>query len=1137
MVELTPPQVRELTDEQAHAVAQREGDLLLSAAAGSGKTSVLVERFVRHVVDDGIAPGRILAITFTEKAAGELRRRIRARLLELGNREAAREAEGAWIGTIHGFCARLLRAHAVAAGLDPAFVVLDEPVSRELRDGAWEAALASWLDAGGDPVLDLVAAFGADQLRTAIEDVHGVLRSAGQTAPRLPVPPPAPAPDASKLLRLRDDAAAALAGAGDGKTVAAARDALERCRDLVALPDRATLDAIRFAAGNTRVLKCPPCSEYLEEHTKFAAACARHRGTAAVGHLDDLLARYDSAYAAAKRARSGLDFDDLELLARDLLAASAPVREATRGRFDRVMVDEFQDSNPRQVELFGLVAASNLFTVGDELQSIYGFRHADVEVFRARRAELDSAGRTARLTANFRSHPEILAAVNVAFAERFGERFTRLRVGGEWDGGSDPRVEMLLTSMEGWEEIDLGDLPRSQAWRQAEARLLAQRIRELVDDGDARPEEIVVLLRAVGDLPVYERALEDQGLQTLAAGGRGYWGRQVVRDLCAWLAALANPQDEEQLYGVLASPLVGLSTDTLARIARIGQKGGAWRAIEEGRLSMTQGEEGRRLAAFRERFAAERALASRLPLDELLRRAIEGSDYDLHVLRLPGGARRLANVHKLLRLAAEHERVHGRDVRGLVDRAFAELEADARETDAPVELGDAKAVRLMTIHAAKGLEFPVVCVADLGRRRPDASPALLVGGDRIGLRLASLDGGREHALDYEALREERREAEAAEADRVLYVALTRAERRLIVSGGVDLAKWEGQSTAPLNWLVPALIGGAERLPEEGDAVVEHAGARVRCAVSTPASGVLRSESLAPAGTELPLAPPPPARAPLPPPLASPPAVRTLSYTALQLWRRCGYRFYLQRVLRLPEEEAETAVLRLPEGEESAVPRRPEEGQSAVGVDPRLRGSLVHAVLERPGTQLAGVAAAWGVELTTEQLEDMAALVANFASSPLAGRIAGAKAVHRERPFSFPLGPTLLTGVVDVLAEEADGAALVVDYKTDRVEGDVAALVERDYAIQRAAYALAALRAGFDRVDVAYAFLERPDEPVIATFTDAEALHAELKAHAAGVLDNQFPVATEPHIDLCAGCPGRRALCVHPEELTGRELAP
>src|SRR3712207_3558029 len=179
----------------------------------------------------------------------------------------------------------------------------------------------------------------------------------------------------------------------------------------------------------------------------------------------------------------------------------------------------------------------------------------------------------------------------------------------------------------------------------------------------------------------------------MAAGGRGYWGRQVVRDLCAWLAALANPRDEEQLYGVLASPLVGLSTDALALVARAGQ-GNAWRTIETRAVDGSlDGADRERLAAFRARFEHERELMPRLGLDELLRRAIEATDYDLHVLRLPGGARRLANVHKLLRLAAEHEAVHGRDVRGLVDRAAAELEADAREADAPVELGEGKAGR------------------------------------------------------------------------------------------------------------------------------------------------------------------------------------------------------------------------------------------------------------------------------------------------------------------------------------------------------------------------------------------------------------------------------------------------------------
>ncbi|HEX8207397.1 MAG TPA: PD-(D/E)XK nuclease family protein, partial [Solirubrobacteraceae bacterium] len=414
-----------------------------------------------------------------------------------------------------------------------------------------------------------------------------------------------------------------------------------------------------------------------------------------------------------------------------------------------------------------------------------------------------------------------------------------------------------------------------------------------------------------------------------------------------------------------------------------------------------------------------------------------------------------------------------------------------------------------------------VCVADLGRRRPEASPALLVKDGRVGIRLASLDGGREQALDYERLREERREAEAAEADRVLYVALTRAESRLIVSGGIDLDKQESGSSAPLQWLVPALLGPPAALPETEGVI-----GGIRCVVRTPTSGALRPESLAPAGTELPLAPPPPARPPLPAPAAPPSPVRQLSYTALQQWRRCGYRFYLQRVLRLPEEETPFVAGR----------------SGAGGLEARVRGSLVHAVLERPdgdpATALAAVAKAWGVEATPGDVAEMARLVENFRLSPLAARVANARTVHRERPFTFPLGATLLTGVVDVLATEADGTALVVDYKSDRVgDDDLEALVDRDYAVQRAAYALAALRAGHDSVEVAYAFLERPAEPVTRRFThtDADDLRAELASDAAGALGNAFPVAQEPHIDLCAGCPGRRALCVHPEELTGREL--
>jgi ATP-dependent helicase/nuclease subunit A len=1253
---LIGPGGRPFTAEQSAAIRARDGSLLLEANAGSGKTSVLVERFVRSVLDDGIRPPRILAITFTERAAGELRARVRERFVELNRRDEARETETAWVSTIHGFCARVLRAHAIAAGLDPAFDVLDEATARTLRDRAWDRALGELLDdAVGDRVaaaLDLVAAYDTDRLRRMIVSAHDRLRSAGQTFPRLPAPPPTAdaQPLRAALAAAASRATAELALAGDGIRVAAARAKVDRCVELL----RAQLGGEHGGAvaelsfgPAAKALRSDACTGYLAALDAYASACRDRAAAAAVALLDELLSRYATAYADVKRARAGVDFDDLELFARDLLEREPALRRSYAERFDRVMVDEFQDSNSRQFALFAALDRGDLFVVGDEQQSIYGFRNADVELFRAHRATLAPAGRVATLATNFRSRGQILDTINAAFAPRLGTDFVALREGREPCAVAAPLVELLLTDQSGWDAddpvgtvgddaIDLGELPRGAAWRHAEARLLAQRLRELVDAGEARPEDIVVLLRGLGDLPLFERALEDQDLLTLSVGGRGYWGRQVVRDLCAWLAALANPRDEAALYGVLASPLVGVSSDALAHVARAG-RGNAWRAIErafgartargeeeggdadEARARAARGGEGaggrsaggahegredlaarlrdddrERIAAFAARFGAERALAPRLGLDELLRRVVDATGYDLHVLSLSGGPRRLANVHKLLRLAAAFERDNGRDVRGLADLASAELEAEARETDAPVELGDVKAVRLMSIHAAKGLEFGTVVVADLGRRRPSDDDDLLVDGDEIGLRLVGLDGTSDRALAYDRLRDRARERSAREEERILYVAATRAQERLILSGGATVDSWpkEGPGAPPLSWLGPALMGGdLARLPTAQEPELDVAWsdgehrAWLRCTLNSPATvgRVLRETSLAPAGATLPLAPRRPALPAEPPPAAPAPVVRTLSYSSLAAWGACGYRYYLRNVLRLPEEP----VIRVAAAAGAAGAGG--AGGAASTLDPRVRGTLVHALLEQPGLaapdrvaevatahdrvaevaaahdrvaearagpdrvaevatahdrvaevaaahdRVAEVAAAHGVALTDAEAADVARLADAFASSPLAARIARARTVHREHAFAVALGDTLLTGIVDVLASERGGARLVVDYKTDALDDDtdLAAFVDEHYGVQRRVYALAALRGGAARVEVAYAFLERPREPVAARFdaADAGALEAELLALAAGMLAGEYPVTSHPHRELCESCPGRRALCSYPDELT------
>ncbi|HWI74456.1 MAG TPA: UvrD-helicase domain-containing protein, partial [Baekduia sp.] len=628
------------TPEQADAIARRSGSLLLSANAGSGKTSVLSERFVRSVLEDGVEPGWILAITFTDKAAGELRTRVRGRFVELGRRDRARDLDAAWISTFHGLCARILRAHAVRAGLDPAFGVLEEAEARDVRGVAFERALAGFLGDDRDDALDVVAAYGVDALQVRIAAAHDQLRSGGMARPRLPRVDPS-APDGAALAAALDRAETDLDPADERRSLVAARAALARCRAVLtqSVPSLADLDAAAFKPGNTKALQTDACADYLAALDAFATAWRDTLAAQTIVLLDELLGRYADEYAAAKRGRAALDFDDLELLTRDLLREAPAIRASYRERFERVMVDEFQDTNKTQLELLELLGDER-FVVGDELQSIYSFRHADVGIFRAQRAALAAAGAAADLAANFRSRPDILAVIDKATGELHGAAHVPFVAGRSADGQPDaPIVELLLTdaeAIESWPPETLASLPQSTARRRAEARVVAARVASLVREEGVPASDIVVLLRAATDMAVFERALEEQGLSTLAAGGGGYWGRQQVLDLCAYLGALANPRDELALLGLLASPLVGLSADGLAILARTAKPGARWEALETAfpRADRSQPASAAplrdllpdadrdALANFCPWFATEREHAPRRGLDELLERVV-----------------------------------------------------------------------------------------------------------------------------------------------------------------------------------------------------------------------------------------------------------------------------------------------------------------------------------------------------------------------------------------------------------------------------------------------------------------------------------------------------------------------------------
>ena len=1194
MLDLSEPETDErvFTDEQLVAIERREGDLLLDAGAGSGKTSVLVERFARSVLEDGIEVGAILTITFTEKAAAEMRERIRARLRELDADEAARATEGAFISTIHGFCARVLRAYALAAGLDPAFVVLDAPDADRLADQAFDEALeelardsSTHPPAPHQPTIDLIAGYGAGGLRSAILQIHGELRSRGQRRPALPALPTPPDIDAARsALREARAAAAAELGAIDdpGAKVIEALARLERAEKLVDAdePWPGDLWAVGLPGGNGAALCTDVCQRYTEALTAFRAACEHRRAVRVHELLDHLLRLFGEGYARAKRAVSGLDFEDLELECRELLRTDVELRERYRTRFARIMVDELQDTNQVQLELIELLAGSNLFTVGDAQQSIYGFRHADVELFERRGATLSELGARVTLDTNFRSRPEILDVINGVFERELAERFRPLLAGRDPAPADQPLVELLVADKGAdWAMEGLG-----APWRVAEARALAARLERLLMPGfppthpqatTIAPRDVVLLTRATTDLRVYERALEDRGIPTYVIGGRGYWAHPQVIDMVSYLAALANPRDEESLYTVLVSPLVGVSADALVVLASTARnrRSDPWSLLRNPEGAFDGLGEGDRdlLGRFADRFAIERVVAARAGAETLIERAIDQTGYDLVVLAMPGGQRRLANVRKLMRLAREHEAAHGPDLRGFLDLVARRARSggaagggagggESRESEAPVEGEALDAVRLMTIHRAKGLEFDVVCVADLGRGPRWRAELMRIGRDgRFGLRLAEPGTGRrESALDYRALGEERQAAEADEERRLFYVAMTRARERLILSGAAkleaspDLEDLSSHPPTPESTSRPPAprptFGGGGPIAWIGPAMADRDDVTVTfvqpqdLAIPEPPPPPPMPDVPLPEPPPPPPPPdPPPPPAPSPPPALAAPPVAALSYTSLAEYQRCGYRFYAERVLRLP-------ALAGPAGSNAERPT----GLSALD-----RGTLVHALLERldfrrpiVATGEAVAAAAAGLGFTVAPGGPDAAqiieLVDRFAGGELCRRLGRATGVRREEGFRFllardlvPAHPAgvLIGGVFDVIAREPGGRTLVVDYKTDRLDGaDPQALADRAYGTQRLVYAIAALRAGAAVVEVVHTFLELPQRPAVAIFTreQAPALEARLTALAQGVLDRRFTVTDAPHRSVCEGCPAEGGLCSWPLEMTRRE---
>jgi len=1141
------------SEEQAPAVVARGQDVAVTAGAGAGKTRTLVARYLSLLVD-GLPLRSIVAITFTKKAAREMRNRVREevrRYLETPGLAAAdlvfwrdiyEQLDGARIGTIHGLCAELLRHHPVEAGsgesgLDPRFDMLDEGQIALLRAQAVDVALA-WAADDAETV-HLFADFGARALGTIVArllsqrlDVADArARMAGAQGdlwttwwPHLVGPlraflddPEVRAGFADMLTWRADGTLARAESAGDGlvpgfRALLAHWDAIEAARAVGTRDDWGTIsrhlaplrENLKQKGAKRNWAPADPKPVIKALQVRYDAQVKPVVGGGINLDLDRrsaqvvvpaLLRVFDRAltgYTSAKQARRALDFDDLEAMALKLLQEHPDVRAYWQGRVQALLVDEFQDTNGRQRDLFKALNgdAGKLFIVGDGKQSIYRFRGADVSVFREERQAIAGRGLELELATSYRAHAALVESLNTLLQPVLGEQ----------EDPDRPYVEPFAalqhyrtTPAAGLEppytELYLAVGSKNDGALDRAARILAGRFADLVAGGDVAVEDrdeetgqsvsrplnygdIAILCRASSSFAAYEDALELAGIPYLTISGRGFYDRPEVRDLLNALQALADPTDDLALAGLLRSPVCGLSDMALYHLRQAQRSrptASLWGTLLQDDLTYLEGEAATAMES-RDLIARLHALVGRVPVAAVLKAFLDATSYQAALLRA-GQARASGNVAKLLADA------HASEIVGV--SAFAAYMAELRDVasrEGEARVLAAGAVQIMSVHQAKGLEFPVVVIGDAAHGDPQSSGVLIDAtlGVVPPLKAELAVGEESHKVlpvtsaAYRWAQAREGDQQAAETARLLYVAATRAREMLLISGTVGASSRGMLSTR--GWLdslgaAMDLKGAAPRINADGDRIhsftCDLGGQEVACAIYEPEAALPSSEIGQAA------APPCDAAAGMPDPdmLAPVGAAKLQLDGAVEDAERDPPRRVWRVVPRTDRARAPAWVVgqivhmalgawMFPDG----------DGGNLTSGDIAPGQQVDRAAARRRFNDLAE-AEAFSCGLTnddqvTDAVRRAARMLVHFQDSSLYEEMASAPRRLHEVPYSILDDKGKLdSGVIDALYRTDDGWVLV-EFKTDTIKDEAAldtVMQSTDYGEQVARYRAAAER--------------------------------------------------------------------------------
>jgi len=1059
------------TPRQGEAITLHDRSMVVTAGAGTGKTYVLVQKYIDLLKTRGVTVPQILALTFTDKAAAEMKERIRSGILTQEGPQWEKAAEDFMIApvqTFHSFCAQVLREFPIEAGLEPGFAVLDEQQASRIHGKAYEDLIHTRQDGPvNEALVHVLSITDQHNLKTILSALYGkreryerffsalendeghVLSAWKQEVESF---------RDAEISALRNDSSFSsclrtllgLASAYDGVDDKAAvflqgiRPLLSRLASPSGSDDfcSAALELAGKKPGNIgskKIWKAEDLEDFKKSRKDLAGILERKHAlfrmsvdisdpviTGSVRFLRDLsvvFSRYAELAGNGKAALGGLDFADLILHARQLfLEQRELVATHFMPRFRYILVDEFQDTDLAQFDIILAIigtpspATDCLFIVGDPKQSIYLFRDADVTRFKEAQEIIAAAcrGRVVNLDTSFRSTKEVIGLSNLIFS--------RLLASAEkpWEFGYEPvKISESRAGHAGSVELLLPPKGSDAAGtKRNEAGMVARRIHSVVNAQPltvyeelpdhsfarrpARYGDIAILLEARTSLSYYLSSLSEYGIPFYVHGGTGFYHRQEVYDLCNILSFLEHRHDNVSLAGILRSPYFGLPDTELFRIAQ-----------ENGRTLWDK------LGAYAERTGtgpAARAFtllsswqkyAGRTGLVSLVRRILAESGVYTVYAALPAGEQILANIEKLVSMARNREEAGNYALADFTADLRMAMDEDEREGEAPLDALAENAVNIMTVHAAKGLEFPIVFVPDMGNGFREKFPPIMIGDNPLMVGVKVPDPSDNYSMTESAvlltLKEQQRQKERAEKKRLLYVALTRARDHLFMSGTVPeeagLSFDLGRSR--IEWVFTAL-------GVTGDAIA--------------AGGLVLPSGLRLAIISDPLAIPAETGRVEPSLLVVPEECSGKAGT----WSAPEYsagpgRVTVKSVSDLEKERT---------GKESspAPAREPVVSKYLPGVEGTKKGTIIHEVLR--GRDASTVLKEYG-EYSEEHVRQCEEILAKFLSSDLMKRV---KRSFCEVPFIIAQDGRLLDGKIDRLCQLDNGSWIVIDYKSMAVSG-------------------------------------------------------------------------------------------------------